>query len=101
MKNCFPGPQDTSWLQYLVYLGESCIRIGNVHNNCVVMNSVEVIVRKRKIKGIGNLEQSVGQSGFLGYRSCNVNLRLLHIYALKLAEGDGCSQTNRYSLGRS
>ena len=30
--------------------------------------------RKRKSKGIGNLEQSVGQSGFLGYRSCNVNL---------------------------
>ena len=56
------------------------------------MNSVEVIVRKRKIKGIGNLEQSVGQSGFLGYRSCNVNLRLLHIDAPILAEGDGAAR---------
>ena len=74
MKHRFPSPQDTSWFQYPVHLGESCTRIGNVHNNGVVMNSVEVIVRKRKIKGIGNLEQSVGQSGFLGYRSCNVNL---------------------------
>jgi len=54
--------------------GENCTRIGNVDNNCVAMNSVEVIVWKPKIKGIGNLEQSAGQSGFLGYRSCNVNL---------------------------